>query len=160
MTIRCRRFEFRCKKARRCPPVSSTVWYVTSKQQFGANSQERLATGRHFVPIDQIGVARHAGLAMHAKRCHPTEKLVMKKCFATCFAAFLMTTTGIPYAQSGYVGGQPSINCSVARNSVAQILCSGPRAAQADWTLNSAWWALYFSVDQTRRAKLDLDQQA
>jgi peptidoglycan hydrolase-like protein with peptidoglycan-binding domain len=84
----------------------------------------------------------------------------MKESIATSFAAFLITTTGIYGAQSAYVGGQPSIDCTAARNSVAQILCSGPRAAQADWELNSALWALYFSVDEARRAKLDLDQQA
>jgi uncharacterized protein YecT (DUF1311 family) len=51
------------------------------------------------------------------------------------------------------------IDCTNARNTVALILCSGPEGARADWDLNSAWWALYFTVNDTGRRQLDLDQQ-
>jgi peptidoglycan hydrolase-like protein with peptidoglycan-binding domain len=84
----------------------------------------------------------------------------MMKITSACIAAFLLASTSVSYSQSGYVPGQPSIDCSKVRNTVALILCNAPEAAQADWALNSAWWALYFTVSDTRRRMLDLDQQA
>jgi len=44
-------------------------------------------------------------------------------------------------------------------NTVAVILCGVPEAAQADWDLNSASWARYFTVNDTQRRMLDTDQQ-
>jgi hypothetical protein len=73
---------------------------------------------------------------------------------------FLLGWTCVSYSQTGYISGQPSFDCTNARNTVARILCSGPDAAQVDWDFNSAWWALYFSVDEKRRPMLDADQQA
>jgi peptidoglycan hydrolase-like protein with peptidoglycan-binding domain len=73
-------------------------------------------------------------------------------------AAFLLAGTSLCYSQAGYVPGQPSIDCTEVQNTVGRILCSGPEAAQTDWDFNSAWWALYFTVNDTR--KLDMDQQA
>jgi uncharacterized protein YecT (DUF1311 family) len=68
--------------------------------------------------------------------------------------------TSVSYSQSGYVPGQPSIDCTNVHNTVALILCSVPEAAEADWDLNSASWALYFTVNDAGRRMLDLDQQA
>jgi peptidoglycan hydrolase-like protein with peptidoglycan-binding domain len=73
-------------------------------------------------------------------------------------AAFLLAGTSLCCSQAGYVPGQPSIDCTEVQNTVGRILCSGPEAAQTDWDFNSAWWALYFTVNDTR--KLDMDQQA
>jgi len=84
----------------------------------------------------------------------------MMKITPTCIAALLLATTSVSYSQSGYVSGQPSIDCTNVHNTVALILCSGPEAAQADWDLNSASWALYFTVNDAGRRMLDLDQQA
>jgi peptidoglycan hydrolase-like protein with peptidoglycan-binding domain len=60
----------------------------------------------------------------------------------------------------GYVPGQPSIDCTKVHNTVAVILCRLPEAAEADWDLNSASWALYFTVNDSQRRMLDKDQQA
>ena len=82
------------------------------------------------------------------------------KITAACIAALLLATTSVSYSQSGYVSGQPSIDCTNVHNTVALILCSVPEAAQADWNVNSASWALYFTVNDAGRRMLDLDQQA
>ena len=77
-----------------------------------------------------------------------------------CIAAILLAATSVCYSQGGYVPGQPSIDCTKAHNTVAVILCRAPEAAQADWELNSALWARYFTLNDTQRRMLDLDQQA
>ena len=68
-------------------------------------------------------------------------------------AAFLLAVSSASYAQSGYIPGQPSVDCTKARSTVATILCSVPEAAAADWDVNSASWALYFSVKESQRPK-------
>jgi Putative peptidoglycan binding domain len=73
--------------------------------------------------------------------------------------AFLLVGTRICYSQTSNISDQPSFDCGNARNPVALILCSGPDAARADWDVNSAWWALYFSIDEKRRPILDADQE-
>jgi uncharacterized protein YecT (DUF1311 family) len=83
----------------------------------------------------------------------------MMKIAVAWIAAILLASASVSYSQSGYVRGQPSIDCTNARNTVALVLCSGPEGAQADWDLNSAWWALYFTVNDAGRPQLDLDQQ-
>ena len=77
-----------------------------------------------------------------------------------CIAAILLAATSVCYSQGGYVPGQPSIDCTKAHNTVAVILCRAPEAAQADWELNSALWARYFTANDTQRQMLDRDQQA
>jgi peptidoglycan hydrolase-like protein with peptidoglycan-binding domain len=83
--------------------------------------------------------------------------------------AFLTTTlvvtsiggyASLSYSQAGYHAGQPSFDCAIVTNTVAFVLCTVPEAAQADWELNSASWALYFTVNETRRRVLDQEQQA
>jgi peptidoglycan hydrolase-like protein with peptidoglycan-binding domain len=74
--------------------------------------------------------------------------------------AFLLACTSVCYSQTNYVPDQPSFDCSEAHNAVALILCSGPNAARVDWDYNSAWWALYFSIDEKRRPMMDVDQDA
>jgi hypothetical protein len=80
-------------------------------------------------------------------------------CWAASVTAFILGSTAC-YAQTGYVPGRPSIDCSNVYNTVALILCNSTDAAEADWQVNSASWALYFSIDEAQRPKLDLDQQA
>jgi hypothetical protein len=74
-------------------------------------------------------------------------------------ATALVLSTLACNSQTSYVSGRPSIDCQNIRNSVALILCSGPEAAQADWQVNSATWALYFTMNEARRRDLDRDQQ-
>jgi hypothetical protein len=84
----------------------------------------------------------------------------MMKITIPCIAAFLLANTSACYSQAGYVPGQPSIDCTKVHNTVAVILCRVPEAAQAEWELNSAWWARYFTVNDAQRQMLDRDQQA
>ncbi len=73
--------------------------------------------------------------------------------------AFLFGCSSVCYSQTGYIPDQPSIDCTTIRNTVALILCSGPEGARADWDVNAASWALYFSVEERRRQAVDADQQ-
>jgi uncharacterized protein YecT (DUF1311 family) len=84
----------------------------------------------------------------------------MMKITIASIAAVLLANTSVCYSQAGYVSGQPSIDCTKVHNAVAVILCSVPEAAQADWDLNSAWWARYFTLNDAQRQMLDRDQQA
>ena len=91
----------------------------------------------------------------------PVAVLVCANPYATYarIAALLLANTSICYSQVDYVPGQPSIDCTKVHNTVAVILCGVPEAAQADWDLNSAWRARYFTVNDTQRRMLDTDQQ-
>ena len=73
--------------------------------------------------------------------------------------ACLLACTSVCYSQTSNISDQPSFDCSNARYPVALILCSGPDAARVDWDVNSAWWALYFTIDEKRRPILDADQE-
>jgi peptidoglycan hydrolase-like protein with peptidoglycan-binding domain len=88
------------------------------------------------------------------------KQIRMMKITVTCVAAFLLAGTSASYSQSGYIPGQPSFDCTKARSTVAIILCNEPEAAAADWDVNSASWALYFSVNESGRQNVDADQQA
>jgi peptidoglycan hydrolase-like protein with peptidoglycan-binding domain len=88
------------------------------------------------------------------------KQIRMMKITVTCVAAFLLAGTSASYSQSGYIPGQPSFDCTKARSTVAIILCNEPEAAAADWDVNSASWALYFSVNESGRQTVDADQQA
>jgi peptidoglycan hydrolase-like protein with peptidoglycan-binding domain len=83
----------------------------------------------------------------------------MMKITVACVAAFLLAGTSLSYSESVYVPGQPSIDCAKARSTVATILCSVSEAAAADWDVNAATWALYFSVNESQRRIVDADQQ-
>jgi peptidoglycan hydrolase-like protein with peptidoglycan-binding domain len=71
----------------------------------------------------------------------------------------VLASTIVCHSQNQPIGDQPSFDCSKAHNTVAFILCDGPEAARIDWELNSALWALYFSIDEPRRPMLDREQQ-
>ena len=73
--------------------------------------------------------------------------------------ACLLACTSVCYSQTSNISDQPSFDCSNPRYPVALILCSGPDAARVDWDVNSAWWALYFTIDEKRRPILDADQE-
>ena len=73
--------------------------------------------------------------------------------------ACLLACTSVCYSQTSNISDQPSFDCSNARYPVALILCSGPDGARVDWDVNSAWWALYFTIDEKRRPILDADQE-
>ena len=79
---------------------------------------------------------------------------------ALCAVAFLLGGTAVSHAQSGYIADRPTIDCSKARNAVALVLCSGPRAAQADWELSAAYWSYYFTLDAAARERMAADQRA
>jgi peptidoglycan hydrolase-like protein with peptidoglycan-binding domain len=83
----------------------------------------------------------------------------MMKITVPCVAAFLLAGTSLSYSGAAYVSGQPSIDCTKARNTVANILCSVPEAAAADWDVNAASWALYFSVNESQQRIVDADQK-
>ena len=74
--------------------------------------------------------------------------------------ALLLAGTSVSYSGPGYVAGQPSIDCTKARSTVATILCSVPEAAAADWDVNAASWALYFSVNESQQRIVDADQRS
>ena len=74
--------------------------------------------------------------------------------------SLLLANTGFSYAQTGSFSNSPSIDCSRVRSAVASILCNVPEAARADWEVNSATWALYFSVGEPGQRQLDADAQA
>jgi uncharacterized protein len=74
--------------------------------------------------------------------------------------SLLIANSGLGYAQTGSFSNAPSIDCSRARSAVASILCVAPEAARADWEVNSATWALYFSVGEPGQRQLDADAQA
>jgi peptidoglycan hydrolase-like protein with peptidoglycan-binding domain len=74
--------------------------------------------------------------------------------------SLLLANTGFCYAQTGSFSNSPSIDCSRARSAVASVLCNVPEAARADWEVNSATWALYFSVGEPGQRQLDADAQA
>ena len=46
---------------------------------------------------------------------------------------------------------KPSFDCAKARSAVARILCADPNAAKADWEVNGAYWAAYFSTPEHAR---------
>src|SRR5205814_9161689 len=77
----------------------------------------------------------------------------------SCGVAALITATS-GFAQTGYVSGQPSIDCSKAVSTINLIRCSGPEAAKVDWDLVSAIWAVHFSLKEDRWAKFDDEQRA
>jgi uncharacterized protein YecT (DUF1311 family) len=83
----------------------------------------------------------------------------MRKITIVFGAAFLLLCFACR-SPAAYVPGWPSIDCNSVRNTVALILCGGPDQARADWEVNSASWALYFSIDDSGRQLLEADQQA
>ncbi len=87
------------------------------------------------------------------------QRVQMMKTTVACVAAFLLAGTSLSHSAAGYVPGQPSIDCTKARSTVASILCSVPEAAAADWEVNAASWALYFSVNESQRQIVDADQR-
>jgi len=82
------------------------------------------------------------------------------KITTACVGALLAASTAVCYSQAGYIDDRPSFDCNQARNAVTRILCSGPEPAQADWDFNSAQWALYFTLNETRRQTLAQEQEA
>ena len=77
----------------------------------------------------------------------------------SCGIAVLATATA-GFAQTGYVSGQPSIDCSKAVSTLNLIRCSGPEVAKVDWDLTSAVWAIYFTLPEGKRDRLDDEQRA
>jgi uncharacterized protein len=58
-------------------------------------------------------------------------------------AAFLLG------GSSAFAVDGPSFDCSHGvRQTLAAILCTVPEAAQADWDVNSAYWALFADEKQ------------
>jgi peptidoglycan hydrolase-like protein with peptidoglycan-binding domain len=82
------------------------------------------------------------------------------KLFGGLFTALLLASSGMSYAQNASFNNAPSIDCSIIRNAVAAILCTVPEAARADWQVNAASWALYFSLGDAGQKRFDADQDS
>jgi len=78
--------------------------------------------------------------------------------FALAMFVFLALSRVPASAQDA--SANPSLDCTKARSTVSKILCSDRAAADADWQLNTAIWALYFSIDDEARKELDREQNA
>jgi len=65
---------------------------------------------------------------------------MFRKMLLATTATILLTGTALaaPIDTNG-----PSFDCSYAKTTLAQILCAGSDAAQADWDLNAAVWAYH-----------------
>ena len=51
----------------------------------------------------------------------------------------------------GDISAKPTFDCTRARSATARIICLDQAGAKADWDLISAYWARYFSLDETAR---------
>jgi peptidoglycan hydrolase-like protein with peptidoglycan-binding domain len=60
--------------------------------------------------------------------------------------------------QAQRLSGQPSFDCTKAQTPVALIICSSDEGVRADWDLNSAQWALYFSLPDENRESFEQDE--
>jgi Putative peptidoglycan binding domain len=77
------------------------------------------------------------------------------------FVALLLVSSGVCFAQNnGSFFNTPSISCSTPRNAVSAILCNVPEAARADWEVNAASWATYFSLGEAGQKRFDADQDS
>jgi len=63
-----------------------------------------------------------------------------------------------PVVADQSLSAKPTFDCEKVRSSpvrsspVPLVLCADPRGAHADWYLNSAYWALLFSLDESSRS--------
>jgi uncharacterized protein YecT (DUF1311 family) len=51
----------------------------------------------------------------------------------------------------GDISDRPTFDCTKAKSATGRILCVGKEGAKADWDLTSAYWARYFTLDETAR---------
>jgi TPR repeat protein/uncharacterized protein len=57
------------------------------------------------------------------------------------------------------LSSKPTFDCAKARRLTAIVVCLDLSGAQADWDLNSAYWAKYFSLSESDRQAFDQAQQ-
>ena len=57
------------------------------------------------------------------------------------------------------LSSKPTFDCTKARSLTARTVCLDQAGAAADWDLISAYWARYFSLDQSDRQAFDQAQQ-
>jgi peptidoglycan hydrolase-like protein with peptidoglycan-binding domain len=85
----------------------------------------------------------------------------MRVIIRNLFAALLLVSSGVCFAQNnGFSFNTPSISCSTPRNAVSAILCNVQEAARADWEVNAASWATYFSLGEAGQKRFDADQDS
>jgi uncharacterized protein len=70
-----------------------------------------------------------------------------------------LPTPGINPLQVQPLSSKPTFDCAKARTAIARIICSSDAGAKADWDLNSAYWAMYFSLREEDKDRFDQDQQ-
>jgi tetratricopeptide (TPR) repeat protein len=68
-------------------------------------------------------------------------------------------TSDVNSLQLQPLSSKPTFDCAKAQTVVARIICSGEAGAKADWEINSAYWAMYFSLPEESRDQFDQDQQ-
>jgi uncharacterized protein len=59
-------------------------------------------------------------------------------------------SSNAPNAFAG-LSAKPAFDCAKATSTAARIICIGPAGATADWDLNSAYWARYFTLQEGQR---------
>ena len=70
-----------------------------------------------------------------------------------------LPTSEIHPSQVQPLSSKPTFDCAKGRTVVARIICSSEAGAKADWDVNSAYWAMYFSMPEENRDRFDQDQQ-
>ena len=68
-------------------------------------------------------------------------------------------TSKINLSQAQPLSSKPTFDCAQGRTVAARIICSSEAGAKADWDVNSAYWAMYFSLPEENRGHFDQDQQ-
>jgi len=63
----------------------------------------------------------------------------------------------LSYGQN--LSAKPTFDCVKAKSATARILCLDQDGANADWSLSSTYWALYFYLAENERAAFDKSQQ-
>lgn len=58
----------------------------------------------------------------------------------------------VAVAQGGSLSSRPTFDCAKAKSPLSLLICSGEETARADWDLEIASWARYFSLDKHARA--------
>jgi len=101
---------------------------------------------------DSVGRLIESGIVPSA----PGLTTIRRACRATMTS---LPTSEINPPQGQPLSSQPTFDCSAAQTAVARVVCSSEAGAKADWDVNSAYWATYFSLPEERRNGFDQDQQ-
>lgn len=121
-------------------------WSRISPRETSCIEQALEQQGDSIGRLVQIGVAPSAaGLATIRRACRTTMASP--------------PTSEVNSSQVQPLSGKPTFDCAKGQTVVARIICSGEAGAKADWDVNSAYWATYFSLPEESRDQFDQDQQ-